>query len=160
MGYMCTSENKGISINFRIVILTGRHSLEGRGPKSFNQILLLSNDLETLLFVEKHLDIVVNNTAMVKTRECAIRGAGHDDVREFCRNIEPLIDALTAKPEKDLLSRMTTSLKKALLSIAIERSNSDRTSICNALGISDRQLEEELRLCGLNISDKSNKQKR
>jgi len=156
MGYDSKYENTNESERFRVIQLTGRFHIERLGVRSFNQILLLNNDLETLLFVEEHLSSVVNNAVMVKKHEYS----RHDtpvEFMEFCRKFEPLINAIIMRQEKNLLSRMTSSLKKAILSLAIDRCNSDRTTICHALGLSDRELDEELRLCGLMISDKRKK---
>jgi len=154
MGYDSKCENSYRSEGFRVIQLAGRLYLERVGVKSFNQILLLNNDLETLLFVEEHLNSVVNNAVMVKKQEYTHHDTGPDEFAEFCRNFEPLINAVIMRPEKNLFLHMTSSLKKAILSIAIDRCNSDRTTICNALGLSDGELDEELRLCGLMLSDK------
>lgn len=156
MGYMYYGETSR-SNGFSAIELTGRFYLEKLGMKSFTQILLLNKDQETLLYVKQHLNRVVNNAVMIKRHEYNLCGTDPDEFKEFCRKFEPLIDTIIMKPETDLLSRMTSSLKRAILSIAIDRCNADRTTICNALGLSDRQLEEELRLCGLRISDKRDK---
>lgn len=157
MGYRCNVGNNDKDKGFRVIELTGSLYLEKLGMKPFNQILLLNNDLETLLFVETFLDRVITNAVMVKKHEYTRCDDIRDDFKEFCRSCEPLIDAIIMRREKNLLSRITSSLKKAILSIAIDRCNADRRMICNALGLSERQLEEELRLCGLRISDKGSK---
>lgn len=158
MGYRCSSENDDTSKGFRVIELTGKLDHETRGKKSFNQILLLNNDLETLLFVEMSLDRVVYNAVLARKHEYKNDDNERNDFKEFCRSFEPLIDAIIMRPEKNLLSRITASLKKAILTIAIDRCKSDRARICNELGLSDRQLDEELRLCGLRIAGKRNKQ--
>ncbi len=157
MGYISQGGTSDRRERFRVIQLSGKLSRGNIGAKSFSQILLLNNDRETLLFVEQHLDSIVNNVVMAKRYDHAPDGTGPEEFGEFCKSFEPLIDAVIKQREKNLLSRMTSSLKKAILSIAIDRCNSDRTTICNALGLTEGQLDEELRLCGLRISDKSEK---
>lgn len=153
MGYDSIYDNHDRSEGFRVLQLAGRFHLDSSGVQSFNQILLLNNDRDTLLFVEQHLNRVITNAVMVKKHELAHNGSDRNEVTEFYRSFEPLINAIITRPEKDLLMRMTASLKKAILSIAIDRCNADRRTICNALGLSDGQLDEELQLCGLMITE-------
>jgi DNA-binding protein Fis len=47
------------------------------------------------------------------------------------------------------MDKLSSSLKKALLLMVMERYHSDREKACKVLGISQEKLETELKLCGV-----------
>ena len=67
----------------------------------------------------------------------------------FQNNLQPLFSMISETSKTHILDKLSNSLKKALILMAIDRYKSDRDSICKALGISQEKLEKEMMVCGL-----------
>ena len=73
-------------------------------------------------------------------------------VNPYChcqKNLEPLVSSLAAANGQGVMDKLSSSLKKALLLMVMERYQSDREKACRVLGISREKLETELKLCGV-----------
>ncbi len=72
----------------------------------------------------------------------------NDSTKLFEENLLPVFDVLAASQEH-VMDKLTASLRKALLMMAIERYGYDSRRICRGLGISRAKLDSELRRLGL-----------
>ena len=62
-----------------------------------------------------------------------------------------LFDMIAMNPEKNVLPRLTVSVKKAVLSLALERCNADKDFICSLLGLTGRQYDDAMYATGLGL---------
>jgi len=135
---------------FRAVEITGSLLVERSTKIHFNQVLLLHADSDTLEFAEKNLAKFVSNAIMIKKMavrsEAPVAAAG-----DLTDGIVPLLESIVMSPEKNLLHLLTASLKKAILSIALTRYHANKEMICNVLGLSGSQLDDELRSSGFDL---------
>ena len=120
--------------------------------KSECRVLMVDSHWETLRFVQDNMEECVGN--MVRMKRLEAKGAkGTRGVDEsaalFEKNLEPLIEALTSAKGHGVMDKLSTSLKKALLLMVMDRFKSDREQACRVLGITREKLETELKLCGV-----------
>jgi DNA-binding protein Fis len=112
-------------------------------------VLTLGSDWETLSFVKDNMDGIAANLVRVKQMNAERRMHVEESAELFERNLEPLFTLISATAKDHVMDKLSVSLRKALLLMAMERYSCDRESICRALGISKGKLEKELKLCGL-----------
>jgi len=72
-----------------------------------------------------------------------------DSNRATVRAIETFLELIVMNPRKNVVPRLTVTLKKAILSMALDRYNFNREIVCKVLGLSSSQFDEEMRLSGL-----------
>jgi DNA-binding NtrC family response regulator len=72
-----------------------------------------------------------------------------ESAKLFTKNLQPLFSLFSETSTEHVLDKLSVSLRKALLLMAMERYRCDTDSICRALGISESMLEQELQRCGL-----------
>jgi len=63
--------------------------------------------------------------------------------------IEALFDLIVMSSKKNVLPRLATSVRKAILALALDRYNANREMICDALGLSRSQFDDEIQSSGL-----------
>lgn len=131
---------------YRAVEITGSLKIERKRTVSVRQVLLLHNDKETLEFVEQNMAKLFHN--LILSKKMAVLPEPLLSTY-LPSEIEPLLESIALNPNKNILQQLTASLKKAILSLAMIRFNGDRELICNVLGLSGSQFEEELGLAGL-----------
>ena len=150
MGYRdrTTSERSG---SFDFCIMEVRLRKKGAPPESKDDLRLLSVDShwETLRFVQEHMEECIGNIVRLKRHESKTVEGVDESAALFQRNLEPLISTLAATDGQGVMDKLSTSLKKALLLLVMERYKSDRDKACRVLGISLEKLETELKLCGV-----------
>jgi len=131
---------------FRAIEITGSLKIDRKRTVPLRQVLLLQNDKETLEFVEHNIARFVHSAIMMK--EMAVLP---EQVLSTClpSEIESFLESTVLNPHKNILHQLTASLKKAILSLAMIRFNGDKEVICNVLGLSGSQFEEEMRMAGL-----------
>jgi len=134
---------------FRAVEVTGSLKIDSKRTVPLRQVLLLLNDEETLQFVEHNMARFVHSTIMMK--EMAVLPEQIQSTY-LPSKIESFLESIALNPNKNNLHQLTASLKKAILSLAMIRFNGDKEMICNVLGFSGSQFEEEMRLAGLCLS--------
>ncbi|MBI1920196.1 MAG: hypothetical protein HYS23_03840 [Geobacter sp.] len=114
-----------------------------------NQTVVVDNHWETLNFVRENMDDVIDNVIRMKKLEDSERKRMDESSRLFRENLEPLFSKLAGNSRKNVLGKLSLSLRKALIQMAMERYHADRDSVCKALGISPDILEQELASCGI-----------
>lgn len=67
----------------------------------------------------------------------------------FERSLEPFFTLISATSKEHVMDKLSVSLRKALLLMAMERYDCNRERMCRALGLTKAKLEKELKLCGL-----------
>lgn len=150
--YFSPSERAGES-EFRVIEIVG-HERRDRG-RIYSQTLLVDNQWETLRFVQEHMDDFVKNALGVRKMKEQDRRILEESARMFEENLNALFTIITDGQQKNLLEKLSASLKKALLLMAMERYRCDTESVCKALGISGDRLERELISCGVSRMKKA-----
>lgn len=117
--------------------------------KAASQVLTVDNQWDTLRFVQENMDEVIGNMVKVKRMEAKSRMKIDDNAKLFQKNLEPLFSLISATCKENVMDKLSNSLKKALLLMALERYHCDREVICRALGITRDKLDKEMRACGL-----------
>lgn len=113
------------------------------------QVVIVDNHRETLQFVRENMDDFVDNVIQMKKREEVERKRTDESARMFRENLEPLFAELARGTRRNVLGRLSLSLKKALILMAMDRYHADRDSVCKALGITTDNLDKEMIACGL-----------
>ena len=137
-----TYSHRGISVT----LVKG---LAGAAEPGSSVVLTVQNDWDTLKFVKESIDDIAANLVMVKQMNARHRINVDESAKLFQKNLEPLFTLVSATSTEHVMDKLSTSLKKALLLMAMERYNCDSDSICRALGMSKVKLEKELKHCGL-----------
>lgn len=133
---------------FRAVEVAGSLIIDCKRTVPLRQVLLLHNDKETLEFVERNMPRFVHSLIMLK--EMAVRP--EPELSTYLPSeLEPILESIALNPNRNILQELTASLKKAILSLAMTRFNGDKEMICNVLGLSKSQFDEELRMAGLSL---------
>lgn len=114
-----------------------------------NQVVAVDNHWETLNFVRDNMDDFIDNVIRMKKLEDADRKRMDESARMFRDNLEPLFAELAKRTRRNVLGKLSLSLRKALIQMAMERYHADRDSVCRALGISPDILDQEMAVCGI-----------
>lgn len=118
-------------------------------PEHAVAVLTVENDVETLSFVRDNMENIAANMAGVKRMEAATSSRVEENAQLFQNHLEPLFALISATATDHVLDKLSASLRKALLLMAIDRYDCDCDSICRALGLTRGKLEKELKKCGL-----------
>lgn len=150
MGQRCMEEtakgfNEYRAIRFGLMI----DPAERTAPEQVSVVLTVHNDWETLGFVKENLSAIASNLLQVKQMEVEWRKEMDESEELFCKNLDPFFTLLSATAREHVMDKLSVSLKKALLLMAMERYSCDRDRICRILGISRSKLEKELQRCGI-----------
>lgn len=119
------------------------------GTKDDLRLMTVDSHWDTLRYVQDNMDDCVRNVVRLKRMEPAAEQRVDESAALFQRNLEPLVSTLAATQGQGVMDKLSTSLKKALLLMVMERYQSDREKACRVLGISREKLERELQLCGV-----------
>jgi len=146
---------QGSERNYRVleVKIMKKSALQGEGSRT--QLLLVAGEQETLRYVQDHMDDFVGNLLRTKRSEEKEQRRVEESSRLFEENLEPLFNILASTAGSQVLQKMSASLKKALLLMAMDRYASDPTAICQVLGITPAALEREINACGLTMARKA-----
>lgn len=148
MGHRCKETiHRAGAYEFRAleVVLT-KKSLPDCGASA---VLTVENDWDTLSFVKENMaDIAAN---MVRVNAMKVENNPHveESAKLFESNLQPLFTLISATATEHVMDKLSVSLRKALLLMAMDRYSCDSESICRALGITRVKLEKELKRCGL-----------
>jgi len=152
MGYRDRT-NSDKSGNYDFCIMEVRLRKKGAPADTKDDLRLLSVDShwDTLRFVQDNMEECIGNIVKLKRMESSANAAkGMNESAElFQKNLEPLVSSMAAANGEGVMDKLSSSLKKALLMLVMERYKSDREKACRVLGISREKLETELRLCGV-----------
>ena len=150
MGYRCKDvTQRAGTYHYRAieVMLVNRN---GKGSRDdVTAVLTVENDWETLGFVKESMGDITANMVRVKRMNSENRLHVEESARLFESNLEPLFTLISATATDHVLDKLSVSLRKALLLMAMDRYSCDSESICRALGLTRGKLEKELRRCGL-----------
>ncbi|GFO70170.1 hypothetical protein GMLC_37490 [Geomonas limicola] len=150
MGHRCKDSNhRAGAYQYRAleVVLTKKSLPADYGGPS--AVLTVENDWDTLSFVKENMaDIAAN---MVRVNAMRVDNNPHveESARLFESNLQPLFTLISATATEHVMDKLSISLRKALLLMAMDRYSCDSESICRALGITRMKLEKELKRCGL-----------
>ena len=124
-----------------------------RGGKATREdqaaVLTVDNDWDTLNFVNDNMSDIAANMVGVKRMNRASIMHVEESAQLFERNLEPFFTLISATATEHVLDKLSVSLRKALLLMAMDRYRCDSESMCRALGLSKGKLEKELKRCGL-----------
>lgn len=114
------------------------------------QIVMLDGDRDTVQLAQEQMNEIVTNVIKVKNMETKALKKVDESARLFERNLEPWFSLISQTVQGGhLLDKLSCSLKKALILMAMERYHCNRESVAKVLGLSPERLEKEMLLCGL-----------
>ena len=149
MGHRCRDAALKGTYHYRTIEVV----LVKKGDETVNDdvaaTLTVSNDWDTLSFVKDNMSDIAAN--MVRVQHMNSENSMHveESARLFKKNLEPLFSLISATATDHVLDKLSVSLRKALLLMAMERYSCDSESMCRALGLTKGKLEKELKRCGL-----------
>ena len=151
MGYRdrTTNEKSG---NFDYCIMEVRLRKKGATStaKDDLRLLVVDSHWDTLRFVQDHMEECIGNIVRLKRLESRVSNGMDESAALFQKKLAPIVSNLAQTKEEGVMDKLSTSLKKALLLMVMERYQSDRDKACRVLGISREKLDRELKLCGVN----------
>jgi DNA-binding NtrC family response regulator len=121
----------------------------GRPATNRVAVLTVDNDWETLNFVKDNMGDIAANMAGVMQMKSENLPDLEDSAQLFESKLEPFFTLISAMATEHVLDKLSVSLRKALLLMAMDRYSCDSESVCRALGITRVKLEQELQKCGL-----------
>lgn len=124
---------------------------EKTSKRSNVQVVMLDGDRDTVTFAQEEMDEIVANVIRVKKMEAKINKKVDETAQLFERNLEPWFSLLSQTVQGGhLLDKLSSSLKKALILMAMEKYHCNRESVARVLGLSREKLEKEMASCGIN----------
>ncbi len=149
MGHRCNLPSKNErQANYRVMELVMLKRVKGGKESSTTHLILVDNQLETLNFVQESMDEIINNIIGINNMDRKNKKVD-ESAKLFEKNLDPLFSVMTEKTHGNILDKLSISLKKALILMAMDRYNSNKDSVCKALGISQDKLDGEMALCGI-----------
>lgn len=150
-----TSMERCAECDFRVMeVITMLKRVAEKGV-SRTRYMLVDSHWETLRDVQDNMDDFVDNIVKVNKMNDKDSKKMEESARLFEENLESLFRMISSTSNSNVLQKLSLSLKKALLLMAMDRYDGNRQAICNALGLTLTQLEEEIVRCGLNRFDKA-----
>jgi DNA-binding NtrC family response regulator len=125
------------------------HDRKPQEPEQVSVVLTVHNDWDTLDFVKDNLNAIASNLLQIKRQDAEIRKQMDESEELFSSNLHPLFTLMSATAPEHVMDKLSVSLKKALLLMAMERYSCDSERICRILGITRAKLEKELQRCGI-----------
>jgi DNA-binding protein Fis len=148
MGYRDkTINDKSGAFDYCIMEVRLRKKGAAAGTKEDVRMLMVDSHIETLQFVQENMQQFVGNIVRLRRLE-AHPQVINDSAKLFQSNLDPLLSTLAAANGEGVMDKLSTTLKKALLVMVMERYH-DREKACRVLGISREKLDKELILCGV-----------
>lgn len=150
MGYRDrSSSEKSGAFDFCIMEVRLKKKNAAPGTKEDLRMLMVDSHWETLHFVQENMQQFIGNIVRLRRLESKALKGVNDSALLFQRNLEPLLTTLAKTSGEGVMDKLSSSLKKALLLMVMERYHSDREKACKVLGITREKLEKELTLCGV-----------
>ena len=149
MGYRCRiHEDKAGECDFRLIemVMTKKNSIQSVPVRA---VITIDNHAETIRYVQSNMTDFVTNCVRVEAMETNARKKVEENARLFEQHLEPFFTVVAATTQKNVLDKLSSALKKALILMAMEKYHCNTESICKALGLSREKLEREIDLCGL-----------
>ena len=150
MGYRDrTASDKSSLFDFCLVEVRHRKKSAPADAKDELRLLMVDSHWDTLRYVQENMEECVGNIVKLRRLEAKSAEGVNESAALFKKNLEPLVSSLAAIKDQGVMDKLSSSLKKALLLLVMERYHSDREKACRVLGISREKLEIELKLCGV-----------
>lgn len=143
-----TSSEKATPYAFRAIEVVAVKKPDSTEFRETTTVVLVDNHMDTLRFVQENMHDFVRNVLKVRKMNANMRRID-ENARLFESNLKQLFAVISEKTGKSLLDKLSHSLKKALILMAMDRYKSDKDLICSVFGISRDRLEKEMDLCGL-----------
>ncbi|UPU36804.1 hypothetical protein M1B72_03570 [Geomonas paludis] len=112
-------------------------------------VLTVAYDPDVWQLVNEEMDQIAANVMRVKTMKKERKIHVDESAQLFERSLEPFFTLISATSKEHVMDKLSVSLRKALLLMAMERYDCNRERMCRALGLTKAKLEKELKLCGL-----------
>ncbi len=149
MGHRCNMPSKiERESNYRVMEVVMMKRAKGGKESSSTHLILVDNQLETLSFVQESMDEIINNIIRIN-KMGHINKKVDESAKLFEKNLDPLFSVMAERTQGNILDKLSISLKKALILMAMDRYKSNKDSVCEALGISQDKLDGEMALCGI-----------
>jgi hypothetical protein len=149
MGYKCNDgTQRAGTYHYRAleVVLVKK---SGSSSEDHAAVLTVGNDWDTLSFVKENMGDIAANMVRIKKMEQARSVHVEESAELFEAHLQPLFTLISATATDHVMDKLSMSLRKALLLMAMDRYSCDSESICRALGITKGKLEKEMKRCGL-----------
>jgi len=156
VGYKCADAIRGAgSYEYAAmeIVLVKRNLSASEGRVAV--VLTIAKDTDTFRFVNENMDGIAGNLVRVKQMNAQSRMHVEESAQLFERSLEPLFTLISATAKEHVMDKLSVSLRKALLLMAMERYSCNSERMCRALGLSKGKLEKELKRCGLSNQDKN-----
>ena len=150
MGHRCKDAmHRAGSYHYRAleVVLVKQAGLGSHAEQ--RTVLTVENDWDTLNFVKENMADITANMVRVNAMNLENNPHVEESAKLFENNLQPLFTLISATATEHVMDKLSVSLRKALLLMAMDRYSCDSESICRALGITRVKLEKELKRCGL-----------
>ena len=123
---------------------------EKKGSRSSVQVVMLDGDRDTVTLAQDEMNAIIANVIRVKKMESKAAKKIDETAQLFEQNLEPWFSLISRTVQGGhLLDKLSNSLKKALILMAMERYHCNRQSVAKVLGLSPEKLEKEMALCGI-----------
>lgn len=118
-------------------------------------VLTVGNDPDVWHLLHENMDEIAANLVRVKQMKAENRIHVEESAQLFKKRLEPLFTLISATAREHVMDKLSLSLRKALLLMAMERYSCNSEKMCRALGLTKGKLDKELKLCGLSNQDKA-----
>lgn len=126
----------------------------GTTSRRIAAVLSVANDPDVWRLVSEDMDAIAANLVRVNRMNTESRIHVDENAQFFENSLEPFFTLISATSKEHVMDKLSVSLRKALLLMAMERYSCNSERVCRALGISKGKLEKELKLCGLAAREK------
>lgn len=116
-------------------------------------VLTLACDIDVWRLVDEDMDQITSNLMRIQKMNAEKRMHVDENAQLFKGSLEPFFTLISATAKEHVMDKLSASLRKALLLMAMERYNCNREKVCRALGLTRAKLDKELRRCGLLAQD-------
>ena len=135
---------------FRVMEVVSMRKRIGDKGIPISQRMLVANHPETIEDVRENLDEFVVNVIKVRNMQERDRKCLEETSRLFEQNLQQLFTMITtSKQTSKVLEKLSCSLRKALLLLALERCDNDQDEVCRTLGMTPKGLARELDSFGI-----------
>ena len=116
-------------------------------------VLTVAFDPDVWRLVNEDLDEIASNVMRVRKMNTDRKTRVEESAELFQRSLKPFFTLISATSKEHVMDKLSVSLRKALLLMAMERYSCNKEKMCRALGLTRAKLEKELKLCGLSNQD-------
>ncbi|MBU5636031.1 hypothetical protein KOM00_04725 [Geomonas sp. Red69] len=112
-------------------------------------VLTVAYDPDVWRLVNEDMDEIASNLMRVRNMNKDSKMHVDESAQLFQRSLQPFFALISATSKEHVMDKLSVSLRKALLLMAMERYGCNREKMCRALGLTKAKLEKEMKLCGL-----------